>query len=91
MPGTINLRISWRYLLKDRLSTTLNLVGLSSGLACALLIFIWVGDELKMDKFHQKGERLYMVKENRIKSGGIWTAPTPQALWLKLLPKTFLK
>jgi predicted permease len=89
MPGNINLRITWRYLLKDRLSTTLNLIGLSSGLACALLIFIWVGDELKMDKFHQKGERLYMVKENRIKSGGIWTAPTTSGPMAEALAKDF--
>ncbi len=85
MLNNINFRITWRYLLKDRLSAILNLVGLSTGLTCAILIFIWVDDELKMDRFHEKDERLYMVRENRIKSGGIWTAsstsgPTAEAL-----------
>jgi putative ABC transport system permease protein len=76
MFNNMNLRISWRYLVKDRLSTILNIVGLSTGLACALLIYIWVTDEQQMDRFHTKGDRLYHLMENRIKSGGIWTSPT---------------
>jgi len=89
MPLNFNLRITWRYLIKDRLSTIFNLVGLSSGLACALLIFIWVDDELRMDKFHINGDRLYMVKENRIKSGGIWTAPSTAGPTAQALAKDF--
>lgn len=75
MPN-LHFRIAWRALWKDRQSALLNLIGLSTGLTCTLLISMWVNDELQMDKFHEKGERLYMVKENRIKSGGIWTSPT---------------
>src|SRR5687767_10532590 len=76
MPTNINFRITWRYLLKDRLSLILNVAGLSTGLACALLIYLWVNDELQMDRFHEKGDRLYHLMENRVKSGGIWTSPT---------------
>ena len=43
----------------------INLIGLSSGLACALLIFLWVNDELSVDKFHEKDDRLYQVMENQ--------------------------
>jgi hypothetical protein len=39
----------------------INLIGLSTGLASALLIYLWVHDELTMDKFHNKDNRLYMV------------------------------
>jgi putative ABC transport system permease protein len=39
----------------------INLAGLSVGLASALLIFLWVKDELSVDKFHEKDERLYQV------------------------------
>lgn len=86
MASTTNLKITVRYILKDRLSFILNMIGLSTGLACALLIYLWVKDELQMDRFHQKGDRLYHVMENRIKSGGIWTSPTssgPMAATLK--------
>lgn len=43
----------------------INLVGLSTGLACALLIYLWVLDELGMDKFHANDARLYQVMTNQ--------------------------
>jgi len=50
-----------RRLIKDRQSTILNLIGLSTGLACALLIWLWLHDELQTDRFHKNGDRLYQV------------------------------
>jgi putative ABC transport system permease protein len=41
----------------------INLIGLSSGLTCALLIFLWVQDEMGVDKFHENDNRLYQVRE----------------------------
>ncbi len=58
------LKITWRNLLKDRQFTLLNLAGLSIGLACTLLIYLWVNDELKVDRFHQNGQRLFRVMIN---------------------------
>ena len=43
----------------------INLIGLSSGLACALLIFLWVNDELSVDTFHENDAQLYQVMENQ--------------------------
>ncbi len=51
----------------------INLVGLSSGLACALLIFLWVNDELSVDKFHDRDAQLYQVMENQNQADGITT------------------
>ena len=42
----------------------INLVGLSSGLACTLLIFLWINDELSIDKFHKNEDRLFQVMEH---------------------------
>ena len=64
-----NLKIAWRHLLKDRQFTFLNVVGLSAGLACTLLIFLWVGDELSFDKFNEKDSQLYQLMENRKSDG----------------------
>ncbi|WP_414618106.1 FtsX-like permease family protein [Dyadobacter sp. 32] len=55
------LKTTGRHLLKDRQFTLLNLIGLSTGLVCALLISIWVLDELGFDKFHKKHDQLYEV------------------------------
>ncbi len=65
----IHLKIAWRNLLKDRQFTLLNVLGLSAGLACALLIFLWVNDERSYDKVFANDDRLYQVMEHR-KSGG---------------------
>lgn len=75
-------KIAWRSLLKHRQFTLLNLVGLSTGLACALLIFLWVHDELNMDKFLEKGTQLFQVMANHQETDGIKTiieTPAPLA------------
>ena len=50
-------------MLKDRQFTILNIVGLSAGIACTLLIFLWVNDELSFDKFLANNDRLYQLVE----------------------------
>ncbi|WP_222930345.1 permease prefix domain 2-containing transporter [Larkinella punicea] len=59
-----HFKIAWRNLTKDRQFTALNLVGLSTGLACTLLIYLWVKDELRMDKYNEKDEQLFQVMAN---------------------------
>jgi putative ABC transport system permease protein len=59
-----NLKIAWRNLLKDRQFTVLNLIGLSSGLACALFIWLWISDEINMDRYNEKNAALYQVMQN---------------------------
>ena len=59
-----NLKIAWRNLVKDKQFTFLNVLGLSAGLACALLIFLWVNDELSYDKIFANDDRLYQLMEN---------------------------
>jgi putative ABC transport system permease protein len=63
-------KIAWRNLIKNRQFTILNLVGLSTGLACALLIWLWINDELSMDKYNDNDAQLYQVMQN-IKHDGM--------------------
>lgn len=67
------LLISYRNFQRFRSSFLINLVGLSTGLACVLLIFLWVNDETSIDQFHEKGDRLYQVLENVDQGHGIIT------------------
>ncbi len=84
-------KIAWRGFVKDRQFTLLNLIDLCTGLACALLIYIWVADELQVDKFHEKDACLFQVMENRY-SSPVYGRPLPaQALWPKPWPKTWPK
>ncbi|MEM1136118.1 MAG: ABC transporter permease, partial [Bacteroidota bacterium] len=62
-------------------SLFINLTGLSTGLACTMLIFLWVNDELNMDSFHKKDARLYQVMEHQKYSDEIMTTTsTPGVL-----------
>lgn len=56
-----NFKIAWRNLLRHRQFTFLNLIGLSTGLACVLFIYLWVNDERNVDRFHKNDSRLYQV------------------------------
>ncbi|HEY4107643.1 ABC transporter permease [Puia sp.] len=79
-------KIAWRNLIKDRQFTFLNVLGLSVGLACTLLIGLWVVDELNMEKYNPDDARLYQVMvrhkgENVIDVG--WGTPGILATALK--------
>ncbi|MEM9392204.1 MAG: ABC transporter permease, partial [Bacteroidota bacterium] len=66
-----NLKIAYRSFLKHKSSFVINLIGLSSGLACSLLIYLWVMDEMTMDQFHQNDKRLYQVLERHEQRGQV--------------------
>ncbi|HEX6223265.1 MAG TPA: ABC transporter permease [Chryseolinea sp.] len=50
-----------RHLLKNVSYTVLNVAGLSIGLACFIMIGLWVQHELSYDSFHEKSDRIYRV------------------------------
>ena len=79
-----NLKIAWRNLRKDRQFTFLNLLGLSTGLVCTLLIYLWVNDELHVDKYNEKDARLFQLFKNVPNGDGtIFTGETTQGLLAK--------
>ncbi|MEO8110887.1 MAG: FtsX-like permease family protein [Ginsengibacter sp.] len=81
-------KVAWRNLIKDKQFSFLNLIGLSTGLACALLIYLWVSDELSIDKFNKDDSRLYQVlKKNEDGTGGIRVGETTQGLLAESMAK----
>ena len=65
--------IAWRNLVKDRQFTILNVIGLTAGLACTLLIGLWIDDELRMEHYNPNDARLYQVMSNFKNEAGIKT------------------
>ncbi|MGV8093718.1 MAG: ABC transporter permease [Mangrovibacterium sp.] len=59
-----NLLLIFRNFKRNKSSFVINLIGLSTGLACALLIYLWVNDELSIDKFNEKDRQLFQVLRN---------------------------
>lgn len=67
------LKILFRNIFKSKVFSLINLTGLSIGMGTAILIFLWIGNELSMDRFHEKSDRIY-VMYNRDKDplGQVW-------------------
>jgi putative ABC transport system permease protein len=78
--GKNSLKIARRFLLRNGQFTLLNLIGLSTGITCAVLIFLWVNDEWRMDRFNQKGDRLFQVLQNTQTPQGIETTENTPGL-----------
>ncbi|MHA4811198.1 ABC transporter permease [Flavitalea flava] len=52
------LTIAWRNLLKNKLFSSINIIGLATGMAIALLIGMWINDELQFDLYYKNHDRL---------------------------------
>lgn len=66
------LKIAIRNLGKNKGSSFINIAGLSIGLACAMLIVLYVKDEVSYDRFHKNGDRIFrMVRKVTNPDGGI--------------------
>jgi putative ABC transport system permease protein len=59
-------KTAFRALRRHKAYSILNIAGLAAGITCALLIWLWVQDELGFDRFHQNAGSLFRVeRENR--------------------------
>ena len=59
------LKIALRNLLRNRGFSLTNLLGLTIGITCTILISLWVNDELSYNKFHRNYDNIYKVYANR--------------------------
>jgi putative ABC transport system permease protein len=50
-----------RNLLKNKVTSSINIIGLSIGMATALLILMWVNNELNFDRYHPQSDRIYRI------------------------------
>ncbi len=66
------LKVALRNIRRYKGYSFINIAGLAIGLACCLLITIWVLDELSYDKFHENAANLYRVEEDQHYSGRIF-------------------
>lgn len=70
---TSYLRIAYRNLVRNRFTSAINIGGLAIGMAVAILIGLWIADELSYDHVHTRHDRIAAVLQNQTISGGIQT------------------
>ncbi|MGZ5133824.1 MAG: ABC transporter permease [Flavitalea sp.] len=75
-------KVAIRSLSKNKSSTIINVIGLSTGLICFILIFLFVKDELSYDRFHNEPGQVYRVVKDFVNDdkSRIPDATTPPAL-----------
>jgi ABC-type antimicrobial peptide transport system permease subunit len=71
------LKIALRVIKKHKGYSFINITGLAVGIACCVLILLWVQDELGFDRFHNKYKEIYRTTLN---IEGQWTTSSPWAL-----------
>ncbi|MGD9347160.1 MAG: ABC transporter permease [Candidatus Aminicenantes bacterium] len=75
------MKVAFRNITRHKGFSLINITGLAVGMACCILIFLWVADERSYDQFHENGENLYIVATH-IKYGSrtATSSGTPSAL-----------
>jgi putative ABC transport system permease protein len=62
------LKIAFRNMARHKTFFIINILGLAVGMACTVLILMWVLDELSYDSFHKNGDNIYRIN-NELKLG----------------------
>jgi len=64
------VKITLRQIRKYKGCAFINIAGLAVGMACCILILLWIRHELSYDRFHEKGERIFKVTIESHRSDG---------------------
>lgn len=56
-----NLKIAYRNLIRDKGYSFINISGLAIGMACTILLLLWVNHEMNFNNFHKDVDRIYQV------------------------------
>ncbi len=65
------LKIALRNIFRNKTYSIINIFGLSIGIACSILIILWIHDELSYDQFHKNSSDLFMVVQKHYNQNGI--------------------
>ncbi len=76
------LKIAWRNLLRHKGFSLINIFGLAVGIACCVLVGLFIMDELSYDRYNKDSERIYRVVKDFVNDDGsrLPDATTPPAI-----------
>ncbi|HLX66521.1 MAG TPA: hypothetical protein VKR41_05985, partial [Puia sp.] len=69
------LKTAWRGIVRNKVYSGLNILGLAIGMAVALLIGLWINYQCSFDRFAPGYAQAYQVKYNFSDNGAIRTSP----------------
>ncbi len=83
------LKVAWRNLLKNKVFSSINIIGLAIGLSCFLLIILYVTDELSFDRYNVNAERIYRINSDIRFGGADLHMPVTSDMMGQLLKKDY--
>ena len=82
-------KIAWRNLWRNKVFSAINILGLSIGLACCILIFLFIQNELSYDTYHQHAKNIYRVTSEAEGPNGRTNLAVTPAPWAPLMKKDY--
>jgi hypothetical protein len=64
-------KVSWRSFSRNKIFSVINISGLAMGIASAVLLLLWIHNEISADRFHRNGDRIYEVYSQSVIDGRI--------------------
>ncbi|MBX2943393.1 MAG: ABC transporter permease [Cyclobacteriaceae bacterium] len=84
-----SLLLIYRNFVRNKTYFFINLIGLATGLTCTLLIYLWVRNELSINKFHVLDNRLYEVMEHQSYADAIMSTTSTPGILAEMLKQEF--
>lgn len=82
------LKITLRNISRHKIFSFINIAGLSIGIACCLLLLLWVQDELSYDRFHTHRDSIYrVIGKNFLNTGASYSITHPAPIGPKIQEK----
>ena len=66
-------KVAWRNLSKNKVYSLINIGGLAVGMGVAMLIALWIHDELDYDRYHANYDRIAQVMQHQLFNGELAT------------------
>src|ERR1700730_10652517 len=82
-------KIAWRNLWKNKVFSAINILGLSIGLACCILMFLFIQHELSYDKFNLHATKIYRLTSVMDGPAGKSALAITPAPWAPLMKKDY--
>ena len=80
-------KIAWRNIVRNKAFSVINISGLAIGMASAMLIFLWIQNEVSYDRFHSNIAHLYEVWNNDVYNGAVQSGTTTPEIMAPMLKK----
>ncbi|PWT98470.1 MAG: ABC transporter permease, partial [Bacteroidetes bacterium] len=82
-------KVAYRNLMRNKFFSLINITGLAIGMACAILILLWIQNEVSYDQFHPHKDRIYEAWNRAVFSGKLESWATTPKILAKTLQKDY--